>query len=232
MSPPNWQFRADPTMQIDVNMSPPSCSAVPTFPSPHIINLEASPPRCSTYLSHANNLTNITIINPFFSPTPHRQPPQGIRLDALLPLMSHTGIDLDASPPRHTPLHLAGMAASQPRPTLGSTTQSPLLTKPSGLWPLALRAQSLAQLIARAWSIQAEQSKIHQSYSEQKLVMQADEFNADARHEIDDGDQNLTFDICHSAKSERQMANDEWQMAKAKVGQGNRGSWAKVNIAN
>jgi hypothetical protein len=46
--------------------------------------------------------------------------------------------------------------------------------------------------------------------------MQADEFNADARHEIDDGDHNLTFDICHSAKSERQMANGKWQMANGK----------------
>ncbi|KIK73751.1 hypothetical protein PAXRUDRAFT_177587, partial [Paxillus rubicundulus Ve08.2h10] len=182
MSPPNQQFRADPVMQINVNMSPPSRSVVPTLPSPHIIDLEASPPWRSTYLSHANDLANVTIIDPFFSLPPRHQPPQGIRLDALPPsrgsglpyrLMPHTGIDLDASPPHCTPLCLPGVAASQPRPTLGSATQSLLqimhqpmllllLTKPSGPWPLALRAQSLAQLIARAWSIQAEQTKIHQ----------------------------------------------------------------------
>ncbi|KAF8834247.1 hypothetical protein BDN67DRAFT_1016701 [Paxillus ammoniavirescens] len=159
MSPPNWQFRADPTMQSDVNMSPPSRSAVPTFPSPHDIDLDASPPRHSTNLSHANDLADVTIIDPFFSPPPRHRPPQGIRLDASPPsrgsglpdrLMLHTGIDLDASPPRRTPLHLPRVAASQPRPTLGSTTQLllqimhqptplPLLTKPSGPWPLALR---------------------------------------------------------------------------------------------
>ncbi|KIK73945.1 hypothetical protein PAXRUDRAFT_20347 [Paxillus rubicundulus Ve08.2h10] len=38
----------------------------------------------------------------------------------------------------------------------------PSPTKPSGPWPLALRAQSLAQSIARAWSIQAEWAEIHQ----------------------------------------------------------------------
>ncbi|KIK81218.1 hypothetical protein PAXRUDRAFT_15355 [Paxillus rubicundulus Ve08.2h10] len=182
MSLPNRQFRADPVMQINVNMSPPSRSAVPTLPSPHIINLEVSPPRHSTYLLHANNLANVTSINPFYSPPPRHQPPQGIRLDALPPsrgsglpdrLMLHTGIDLDASPPHRTPLGLPGVAASQPRPTLGSATQlllpimhqptpSLLPTKHSGLWPLALRVQSLAQSIAGAWSIQAEQTKIHQ----------------------------------------------------------------------
>ncbi|KIK72114.1 hypothetical protein PAXRUDRAFT_22382 [Paxillus rubicundulus Ve08.2h10] len=129
MSPPNRQFRADPAIQIDVTMSPPSRSAVPTFPSPHVIDLEASPPRRSTYLSHANDLADVTIIDPFFSPPPRHQPPQGIRLDASPPsrgsglpdrLMPHTGIDLDASPPRCTPLCLPGVAASQPRPTLGS----------------------------------------------------------------------------------------------------------------
>ncbi|KAF8833473.1 hypothetical protein BDN67DRAFT_1017519 [Paxillus ammoniavirescens] len=181
MSLPNRQFIADPVMQIDVNMSPPSRSVVPTFPSPHIIDLDASPWR-STDLSHANDLADVTIIDPFFFPPPHHWPPQGIRLDASPPsrgsglpdrLMLHTGIDLDASPPRCTPLCLPGVAASQPRPTLGSTTQSllqimhqpmlsPSLTKPSGLWPLVLRAQSLAQSIARAWSIQAEQTEIHQ----------------------------------------------------------------------
>ncbi|KIK74980.1 hypothetical protein PAXRUDRAFT_98843, partial [Paxillus rubicundulus Ve08.2h10] len=132
MSPPNRQFRAHPAMQINVNMSPPSRSAVPTLPSPHIINLEASPPQRSTYLSHANNLADAAIINPFFSPPPRHQPPQGIRLDASPPsrssglpdrLMPHTGIDLDASPPCRTPLCLPGVAASQPRPTLGSATQ-------------------------------------------------------------------------------------------------------------
>ncbi|KIK72938.1 hypothetical protein PAXRUDRAFT_21416 [Paxillus rubicundulus Ve08.2h10] len=170
MSPPNRQFRADPAMQINVNMSPPSRSAVPTLPSPHIIDLEASPPRRSTYLLHANDLADAAIIDPFFCPPPHHRPPQGIRLDTSPPsrgsglpdrLMPHTGIDLDASPPHHTPLCLPGVAASQPRPTLGSATQSllqimhqptlsPSLTKPSGPWPVALRAQSLAQLIARA----------------------------------------------------------------------------------
>ncbi|KIK80235.1 hypothetical protein PAXRUDRAFT_159178, partial [Paxillus rubicundulus Ve08.2h10] len=156
MSPPNRQFRADPAMQINVNMSPPSRSAVPTLPSLHIINLEASPPQHSTYLSHANDLADVTIIDPFFSPPPCHQPPEGIRLDTLPPshgsglpdrLMPHTGIDLDASPPCHTPLRLPGVAALQPRPTLGSATQlllqimhqptpSPLPTKPSGPWPL------------------------------------------------------------------------------------------------
>ncbi|KIK75563.1 hypothetical protein PAXRUDRAFT_18881 [Paxillus rubicundulus Ve08.2h10] len=87
--------------------------------------------------------------------------------------MPHTGIDLDASPPHCPPLCLLGVAALQPRPTLGSATQLllqimhqptplPSPTKPSGPWPLALRAQSLAQLIAGAWSIQAEQTEIHQ----------------------------------------------------------------------
>ncbi|KAF8834440.1 hypothetical protein BDN67DRAFT_1016502 [Paxillus ammoniavirescens] len=158
------------------------CSVVPTFPSPHVIDLDASPPQHSTDLSHANNLADVTIIDPFFSPPPHHQPPQGIMLDASLPshgsglpdrLMPHTGIDLDASPSHRTPLRLPGVAASQPRPTLGSATQSllqimhqpmpsPSPTKPSGPWPLALRAQSLAQSIAGAWSIQAEQTEIHQ----------------------------------------------------------------------
>ncbi|KIJ69564.1 hypothetical protein HYDPIDRAFT_24397 [Hydnomerulius pinastri MD-312] len=41
MSLPPWPPRADPAVQIDVNMSPPPRSAVPTGPS-HIIDLDAS----------------------------------------------------------------------------------------------------------------------------------------------------------------------------------------------
>ncbi|KIK91447.1 hypothetical protein PAXRUDRAFT_149467, partial [Paxillus rubicundulus Ve08.2h10] len=139
ISLPNKQFRADPTIQIDVNMSTPSHTAVPTVPNPHIINLEASPPWCSTYLSHANDLADVTMIGPFFSLPPCLWPPQGIRLDVLLPshgsvllatLMPHTGINLDASPLCHTPLCLQGVAALQPRPTLGSTT----LLLPNNQW--------------------------------------------------------------------------------------------------
>ncbi|KIK75576.1 hypothetical protein PAXRUDRAFT_172399 [Paxillus rubicundulus Ve08.2h10] len=167
-----WRLRSDD------NMSPLPCAAVPTGPSPHIIDLYESLPQCSTYLSHAHNLPDVPMIDPFFSPPPHPQQSQGIRLDILPPShhldlppthMWHTCIDLGASP-WCTPLPLPGAAALQPRPTLGGTTQlllqimhQPALSpsKPSGPWPLPLRAQSLAQLVAGACSIQAEHTNIH-----------------------------------------------------------------------
>ncbi|KIJ59555.1 hypothetical protein HYDPIDRAFT_33085 [Hydnomerulius pinastri MD-312] len=186
MSPPPRLPRADPTIQIDVNMSPPPHSAIPTGPS-HIINLDTSPPRHSTHLSHADDLPNVPMIDPFLSPPPHCRRDlspwsvQGIRLDILLPTRHfnlppihtpHPTIDLDASPPCRTPPHLPGAAALQPRNAPASAAQSILQiinqltastsTQPSGPWPLSLRAQSLAQSIAGAWNIQADHANIHE----------------------------------------------------------------------
>ncbi|KIJ60691.1 hypothetical protein HYDPIDRAFT_32110 [Hydnomerulius pinastri MD-312] len=172
MSPPPRPPRADPTVQIDVNMSPPPHSAIPTGPS-HIIDLDASPPHRSTHLSHADDLPNVPMIDPFLSPPPRRrrdlspQSAQGIRLDVSLPTrrfnllpirMPHPTIDLDTLLPRRTPPHLPGVAALQLRNAPASAAQSILQiinqptastsTQPSGPWPLSLRAQSLAQSIA------------------------------------------------------------------------------------
>ncbi|KIJ63242.1 hypothetical protein HYDPIDRAFT_29505 [Hydnomerulius pinastri MD-312] len=189
MSLPPRPPKADPAVQIDVNMSPPPRSAVPTGPS-HIINLDASPPRRSTHLSHADDLPNVPMIDPFLSPPPRRcrdlspRSAQGIRLDVSLPTRRfnlppirtlHPTIDLDALPPRRTPPHLPGAAALQPRNALVSAAQSILQiinqptastsTQPSGPWPLSLRAQSLAQSVAGAWNIQADHVNIHESKS-------------------------------------------------------------------
>ncbi|KIJ58409.1 hypothetical protein HYDPIDRAFT_34214 [Hydnomerulius pinastri MD-312] len=186
MSPLPRPPRADPAVQIDVNMSPPPRSAVPTGPS-HIIDLDASPPHCSTHLSHANNLPNMPMIDPFLSPPPRRRrdlsprSAQGIRLDVspptrcfnLLPIhMPQQTIDLNALLPRRTPPHLPGAAALQPRNTPASAAQSILQiinqptastsTQPSGPWPLSLRAQSLVQSVAGAWNIQADHANIHE----------------------------------------------------------------------
>ncbi|KIJ65325.1 hypothetical protein HYDPIDRAFT_28036 [Hydnomerulius pinastri MD-312] len=186
MSPPPWPPRADPAVQIDVNMSPPPRSAVPTGPS-HIIDLDASPPRRSTHLSHVDNLPNVPMIDPFLSPPPRRRhdlsprSAQGIRLDVSPPTCCfnlppihtpHPTIDLDTSPPRCTPPHLPGAAALQPRNAPASAAQSILQiinqltastsTQPSGPWPLLLRAQSLAQSVAGAWNIQADHMNIHE----------------------------------------------------------------------
>ncbi|KIJ15296.1 hypothetical protein PAXINDRAFT_11834 [Paxillus involutus ATCC 200175] len=104
MSLPNQQ----PAIQIDVNMSPRPATAVPNGMNTQIINLEASPPWRPPYSSHAGNLPNVHVINPFLSPLPHARPSQGIRLEVLPPshhsnllatLVQHTGIDLDTSPP-------------------------------------------------------------------------------------------------------------------------------------
>ncbi|KIK73419.1 hypothetical protein PAXRUDRAFT_178476 [Paxillus rubicundulus Ve08.2h10] len=58
MSPPNQQFKADPAMQINVNMSPTSCSAVPTLPSPvKMLN----PPGCPE-LSEAERMSASTYV--------------------------------------------------------------------------------------------------------------------------------------------------------------------------
>ncbi|KIJ63244.1 hypothetical protein HYDPIDRAFT_29507 [Hydnomerulius pinastri MD-312] len=167
-------------------MSPPPRSAVPTGPS-HIINLDASPPRRSTHLSHADDLPNVPMIDPFLSLPPRRcrdlspWSAQGIRLDVLLPTRRcnlppirtpHPTIDLDALPPRRTPPHLPGAAALQLRNAPASAAQSILQiinqptasmsTQPSGPWPLSLRAQSLAQSVAGAWNIQADHMNIHE----------------------------------------------------------------------
>ncbi|KIK75458.1 hypothetical protein PAXRUDRAFT_18984 [Paxillus rubicundulus Ve08.2h10] len=52
----------------------------------------------------------------------------------------------------------------------------PTPTKPSGPWPVVLRSQFLAQLIAGAWSIQAEQTEIHQKLHRLKERLE-DAFN-------------------------------------------------------
>ncbi|KIJ08833.1 hypothetical protein PAXINDRAFT_18055 [Paxillus involutus ATCC 200175] len=175
MSPPSRQ----PAIQIDVDMSPPPCTPVPTSANTQIIDLEASPP-WRPYSSHAGDLPDVHVIDPFLSPPPRARSSQGIRLEVSPPsrhsnlpvtLMQDTDIDLDNSPLRCTPLHLPGAAVLQPRSILGNATQlllqmmhlpMPSLTKPSGSWPVSLRAQSLAQLVARAWSIQAEQTNVHE----------------------------------------------------------------------
>ncbi|KIJ17526.1 hypothetical protein PAXINDRAFT_9474 [Paxillus involutus ATCC 200175] len=175
MSPPNRQ----PAIQVDVDMSPPPRTPVPTGANTHIIDLDASPPR-RPYSSHAGDLPDVHVIDPFLSPPPRARSSQSIRLEVSPPsrhsnlaatLVQDTNIDLDTSPPRRTPLHLPGAAILQPRSILGNATQSllqmmqlpmPSPTKPSGSWPVSLRAQSLAQLVAGAWTIQAEQTNVHE----------------------------------------------------------------------
>jgi hypothetical protein len=112
MSPPNRQ----PAIQVDVDMSPPPRTPVPTGANTHIIDLDASPPR-RPYSSHTGDLPDVHVIDPFLSPPPRARSSQSIRLEVSPPsrhsnlpttLVQDTNIDLDTSPPRRTPLRLPG----------------------------------------------------------------------------------------------------------------------------
>jgi hypothetical protein len=153
MSPPNRQ----PAIQVDVDMSPPPRTPVPTGANTHIIDLDASPPR-RPYSSHTGDLPDVHVIDPFLSPPPRARSSQSIRLEVSPPsrhsnlpttLVQDTNIDLDTSPPRRTPLRLPGAAILQPRSILGNATQSLL---------------QMMQLRRRISSIAAMHWRIHRTH--------------------------------------------------------------------